>query len=465
MKDDGQHTIAALSTPPGESGIAVVRMSGPEAVVILDAILRTTRGGPFDGKWEHRRLYRGIVVDKAEDPVDDVMCAVMLAPDTYTGEDTVEISCHGSAIVVSTLLDLLFHHGARAAGPGEFTRRAFVNGKMDLIQAEAVADLIHSRSDLQRRVAREQLAGGLSRRVELLADQILELLGIIEANIDFIEEDIDTLDRDGAVALLDEQCDDLDDLLSSAHLSRAFREGYRIAIAGPVNAGKSSLFNQLVGERRAIVTEIPGTTRDVLREPVVLEGLVFTFQDTAGLRVSTDDVVESIGIDMANEAVRAADLVLFVIDTSEPADESFEKTFRRLDRENVLIVLNKIDLPATGATATLQESYPGVEFARVSALNGEGVEELRHAIVSAVAGDELSRVARERVVLNRRLVDLLGQAKDRVGDLRTAIESHNQLELLALEARAVLGLYEEATGRHYQPDLLDVIFSRFCIGK
>lgn len=465
MSDDGQHTIAALSTPPGESGIAVVRMSGPGALEILGAVLRTTRGGPFDSQWEHRRLYRGIVVDRVEDPVDDVMCAVMLAPDTYTGEDTVEISCHGSAIVVATLLDLIYHHGARAAGPGEFTRRAFINGKMDLIQAEAVADLIHSRSDLQRRVAQEQLAGGLSGRVELLADQILELLGIIEANIDFIEEDINTLDREGAVALLDEQCDELDDLLSSAHLSEAFREGYRVAIAGAVNAGKSSLFNQLVGERRAIVTEIPGTTRDVLREPVILEGLVFTFQDTAGLRGRTDDVVESIGIDMANEAVRSADLVLLVVDTSQPTDPSTEKTFRQLDRENALIVLNKIDLPATDATATLQESYPEAGFVPVSALNGEGVPELRRAIVAAVAGDELSRVARERVVLNRRLVGLLRQAKERAGDLRTAIESHNQLELLALDARAVLGLYEEATGRRYQPDLLDVIFSRFCIGK
>ena len=190
----------------------------------------------------------------------------------------------------------------------------------------------------------------------------------------------------------------------------------KAGVIDPAKVTKQALQNAaslagLMLTTETIVTEIPGTTLDVLREPVVLEGLLFTFQDTAGLRGSTDDVVESIGIDMANEAVRAADLVLFVIDTSEPADESFEKTFHRLDRENVLIVLNKIDLPASDATATLQESYPGVELARVSALNGEGVDELRHAIVSAVAGDELSRVARERVVLNRRLVDLLGRSR------------------------------------------------------
>jgi tRNA modification GTPase len=463
--DDGQHTIAALSTPPGESGIAVVRMTGPDAIGILREMFRTPRGVVMQDSWEHRRLYHGTVVDDKSDPVDDVMCAVMLGPDSYTGEDVVEISCHGGSVVVEGVLKALFARGARQAGPGEFTRRAFLNGKMDLIQAEAVADLIHARSELQRRVAHEQLTGELSRRIETLADQVLELQGTIEANIDFIEEDIDTLDRDGAVALLDEQRDELDDLLASAPLSKPFREGFRVAIAGPVNAGKSSLFNRLVGERRAIVTEIPGTTRDVLREPLVVDGLVFMFHDTAGLRGGTNDTVESIGIDLANEAVRSADLVLFVVDASEPASDLLVEKAHELNRSNALIVFNKIDLPPSGVADTLQESHPEGAFVRVSAATGVGIEDLRREIVRAVAGDELSRVARERVVLNSRLVSLMEKARGQVDTLRDQVKSYNQLEILALEARELLRLYEDATGRRYQADLLDVIFSRFCIGK
>jgi len=465
MSDVG-HTIVALSTPPGESGIAVVRMSGPDAIQIVTRVFRSVHGACRDQiGWEHRRLYHGLIVDKDEEPVDDVMCAIMRAPDTFTGEDLVEVSCHGGVIVVAALLQLLQAHGARPAGPGEFTKRAFLNGKIDLIQAEAVADLIHSRSDLQRRVAQEQLAGGLSRRIEGLADQILELLGIIEANIDFIEEDIDTLDRDGAVELLDEQRDELDDLLAGAHLCRPFREGYRVAIAGPVNAGKSSLFNQLVGGQRAIVTEVAGTTRDVLREPVVMEGLLFLFHDTAGLRGKTSDPVESIGIDLANETVRSADLVLFVVDSSASMSDALVEKTHDLDRAAALFVLSKIDLPQTGTAATLKGSFPEATVVHTSARTGEGIEDLRRAIVRAVAGEELSRITRERLVLNSRLVSLLEQARDRVDALQMALKSHNQLEILALEARSVLSLYEEATGRRYQSDLLDVIFSRFCIGK
>lgn len=432
---------------------------------ILRSVFRTPRGGQPDNAWEHRRLYHGLVVNGTEEPIDDVMCAVMLAPDTYTGEDIVEISCHGGAVVVTGVLNVLYGRGARPAGPGEFTRRAFLNGKMDLIQAEAVADLIHARSELQRRVAHEQLAGGLSRRIEALADQILELLGTIEANIDFIEEDIDTLDRDGAVALLTEQRDELDDLLASAPLSKPFREGYRVAIAGPVNAGKSSLFNQLVGERRAIVTEIPGTTRDVLREPLVLEGLVFLYHDTAGLRGGTDDTVESIGIDLANEAVREADLVLFVVDSSVPASDLLVEKMRELNRANAIIVMNKIDLPQSDAADTLQRSHPEAAFVRTSAVTGEGIDRLRGEIVRAVAGEELSRVARERVVLNSRLVALLESARERADTLSSIMKSRNHLEILALEARELLRLYEEATGRRYHEGLLDTIFARFCIGK
>jgi tRNA modification GTPase len=466
VMNSGDDTIAALATPVGESGIAVVRMSGPLALDILGGVLR--RSGStvrFEGEWEHRRVYHGVVVARDGEPVDDVMCAVFRGPDTYTGEDVVEISCHGSILVINRILGVVGAYGARQAEPGEFTKRAFLNGKMDLIQAEAVADLIHARSELQRQVAHEQLSGGLSRRIGDLADQILELLGIIEANIDFIEEDIDTLDRDGAIALLEEQKDDLDELLASAPFSRVFREGYRVAIAGPVNAGKSSLFNRLVGENRAIVTDIPGTTRDVLREPKTINGLLYTYHDTAGLRHETGDSIESIGIDLANETARSADLVLFVVDASKPHDETINGKISEFDRMGVVVVLNKIDLPESDSADILQELLPDVPHVRVSALTGEGLDGLRCQIVEAVSGEELGRIAQERMVLNERLVALLKKARALAEDLQLSLKSDNQLEIMALESREILALYEEATGRSYRDDLLDVIFSRFCIGK
>lgn len=463
--DSHQNTIAALSTPPGESGLAVVRMSGPGALDILSRVYRTAGAASFAGHWEHRRLYHGTIVDSGNETVDEVICAVMRAPDTYTGEEMVEISCHGGTLIVSRVLDLLFQHGAERANPGEFTKRAFLNGKMDLIQAEAVADLIHARSDLQRKVAHEQLAGGLSRRIDGLADQIMELLGVIEANIDFVEEDIDTIDWEGAQTLLDAQREELERLLESAPLSKPFREGYRVAIAGPVNAGKSSLFNILVGEQRAIVTDVPGTTRDVLREPFIVHGLLFVFQDTAGLRGSATDRVESIGLGLAKDAARSADVVLFVIDASLPFDDELVGAVRELEPPRSILVLNKIDLPQADNVSTLDVLPPDLRRVHTSALTGEGIEKLEDAIVETVAGERLSWIARERVVLNSRLVTLVKAAAEKVAALEKSLASRNPLEIMALEAREVLALYEEATGRRYQDDLLDVIFSRFCIGK
>lgn len=479
--DSYSSTVAALSTPPGESGIAVVRITGPDALAILSRVYRTPAGQPKTGRWEHRRLYHGTLLDTREaegahgaadeaagaggELIDEVMCAVMRAPDTYTGEDVVEISCHGGTLIVSRVLNLLFSEGASPAEPGEFTKRAFLNGKMDLIQAEAVADLIHARSELQRQVAQKQLNGELSRRIEKLADQMTELLASIEANIDFIEEDIDTLDREGAAALLDAQLDELESLLFSAPFHKPFHEGYRVAIAGPVNAGKSSIFNRLVGGQRAIVTDIPGTTRDVLREPVVLRGLLFVFQDTAGLRGGTPDRIETIGMGLADEAAREADVVVFVVDASSPLSADLEARLRGLDARNTVLALNKIDLPESEDASNFKTLRPDVRSVRVSALTGEGFEGLERTIVDAAAGGEVSRIAKERLVLNDRLVSLIEAASKKAKDLKRTLETGNHLEIMALEAREALLLYEEATGRRYQDSVLDKIFSRFCIGK
>lgn len=450
-------TIAALATPVGESGIAVIRMSGPCALDVLNEVLQQPPGRPF-GSWEHRRIYHGHFVDRSGARIDEVMAAVMLGPNSYTGEDVVEISCHGSLAVVQRVLQELFGR-VRPAGAGEFTRRAFVNGKIDLIQAEAVADLIHARSEVQRAAAERQLAGEISRRIEALAADMLLLLGDLEARIDFVEEGIEALDLPGALARLDRQRLQLDELLESAPMSRVLRDGFRVVIAGPVNAGKSSLFNRLLGESRAIVTEIPGTTRDVLRETLVIEGIPFVLHDTAGLREGTADRVEILGMGRTADAMDQADLVIFVLDGSDPAPLPPEaiRSIEALDDARAIVVINKADLPAL--------SNSGVAGLHVSAVTGTGLDELRATMLARTGALDLARLARERSVLNARLVQVLEEARTRVDELTGMIHRAEPMELVAEKARHTLHLYEEATGNRYHDGLLDVIFSRFCIGK
>jgi tRNA modification GTPase len=404
------------------------------------------------------------VATRGGEIIDEVVCAVMKAPGSYTGEDTVEISSHGNSLLVSRILEAMFESGARPALPGEFTKRAFLHGKLDLIQAEAVADLIHSRSELQQRVAREQFAGSLSRRLNDLGDEMLGLLGLIEANIDFIEEGIETIDFVAAETLVRGHQERLERLLSSASIIKPFREGYRVVIAGPVNAGKSSLFNKLVGENRAIVTEVPGTTRDVLREPIVLEGLLFILQDTAGLR-GTSDRVERIGVTLAESTVEEADAVLFVVDGSEALSAETVERLGRVDSARTIIVVNKIDLPEGFAAHRIGAISRDSPVIRTSSITGEGIRDIERALISKAASDGLSWVARERVVLNARIVSVLSQASDHLAALGSGLEERVPLELLAFEAREVLSCYEQATGKRYSEDLLDTIFSRFCIGK
>jgi tRNA modification GTPase len=467
MSGELYETIAALSTPAGESGIAVVRVSGTEALCILDAIFSPAGERTVSNGFEHRRVYYGRVVDRSGETIDDVMCAVMRGPESYTGEDTVEISCHGNTLVVERILGEIFRHGARSAQAGEFTKRAFLNGKIDLIQAEAVADLIHARSELQRRVAQRQLAGALSEKINRLAGELLELSGNIEANIDFIEEDIDTLDVPGAVALMTRHTAELGELLRDSSFSKPFRDGYQVVIAGLVNAGKSSLFNRLIGENRAIVTEIPGTTRDVLREPIVLDGLLFVLQDTAGLRGTDDrdDRVESIGIRLAETAAGDADLVLFVVDSSEPWSDDLSVRLKKLRPEQSIVVMSKVDLPARLSEEKLQEDVPSLQRVRSTVKTDEGLGELEKTLIETVGRERLNWIARERVVLNARLISLLEQTRGHIEVLKANLERRAPLEILALDAREALQLYETATGKRYTEDLLDTIFSRFCIGK
>ncbi len=458
-------TIAAQSTPPGEAGIAVIRLSGAGAVALLLEVFRgdrselSTKAPPF----VHRMMRHGALIDPVSmEIVDEVMAVVMFAPESYTGEDVVEVSCHGSQTIVNRILSILFSLGARAAEPGEFTKRAFLNGKMDLIQAEAVADLIHSRSELQRQAAQRCLAGGLSEEIEGVARDVIELLGVVEANIDFITEDIDAVDWSGSIARMRLHRETLGGLLSTGVLAKPFREGFQVVLAGPTNAGKSTLFNRLVGESRAIVTDIPGTTRDVLREHVIKNGLVFVVHDTAGIRGGVTDQVESLGIGLANDAIAHADVVLVVEDGVDVNGRNkIDPILSSLDLSRTIRVKNKADL--LHKHGAVDNDTPGV--ALVSAKTGAGLQELWNLIVDRVGGVDIASAARERYVLNTRLTALLARADALLAELIPALESRESLEMLAARTRELLSVFEQATGRRYENDYLDVIFSRFCIGK
>jgi len=451
-------TIVALGTPPGESGIAVVRISGPEAFDILASL---ARGVPREAP---RKLSLVILRDGAGEPIDEVLVAVMCSPASYTGEDMAEISCHGSMQVVTELLEEIVRLGGRLASPGEFTKRAFLNGKIDLAQAEAVADLISSETKLQRRVAFEQLEGGLSRRVRELEERLLDELSLIEVSIDFSDEEApvhspaDTREAvrtiRGAIARL----------LESEIAGGKLRRGIYVTIVGRRNVGKSSLYNALLGEERAIVSPVPGTTRDILRERIHVGGFTCHLEDTAGLAETLCEI-EAKGIAIGRAAARKADIVLFVVDGSEDISPDMAGEISRIDPRRLVCVLNKKDL---GLKCSLDEARAllGTDAViAVSALGGEGLEALRDIIYDSAARGDAGELGRERVAVNARQAAALREADEALERLAGLVEEGAQAELLSVEARAAADALGKITGRTITDDLLKTIFNRFCIGK
>ncbi|MCK4235538.1 MAG: tRNA uridine-5-carboxymethylaminomethyl(34) synthesis GTPase MnmE, partial [Candidatus Krumholzibacteria bacterium] len=330
-------TIVALSTPPGESGIAVIRISGDEAVDILEKM------APGASEWLPKKLQRVILRDDKGEMLDEVVTVVMRAPSSYTGEDVVEISCHGNMQVVSDVIEEILSRGARTAGPGEFTKRAFLKGRMDLSQAEAVADLISAETMLQRKVALEHLEGGLSKKVREIESKLLEQLAMVEVSIDFVDDEIETYTLEGLNSVAGSLRRRIRELLDSEVAGGKLRRGMRVTILGPRNAGKSSLYNALLGEERAIVSAIPGTTRDILTERIHIGGFTYYLEDTAGI-ADTGCEIEARGISIGRKAAERADLVLFVIDACERWPDGIQDELSRIDRRKTLFVLSKCDL-------------------------------------------------------------------------------------------------------------------------
>lgn len=451
-------TIVAPGTPPGEGGIGIVRLSGPGAEEMLMRFFSPRR---FSSRLDSHYLYYGFLRDGSGKTVDEVMAVLMRKPRSYTREDVVEVHCHGGSMVVKQILDIFLAGGARLALPGEFTLRAFLNGRIDLTQAEAVIDLIRSRSELAGDVALEQLEGRLGRKIAQFGHAIADLLALTEAYVDFPEEELGEEQQQDAGQAAGKLIAEMDDLIASFDSGRVLREGLKILIFGRPNTGKSSLMNLLLGEARAIVTDIPGTTRDTIEENLVLGGLPLQVVDTAGIRI-TDDPVEEEGVRRARGKLETADLVLLVIDGSRALTEDDLLAIEWCRGREVLVVSNKSDLGALPVPEALDQ-FPLV---RVSALDGSGLVSLTRAICDRFTGEDVFSETRETVIVtDRRHRQALLTARASLGRFRENLVGGMSPEFGAIELREALEALGEITGETTPDDILERIFTRFCIGK
>ena len=456
MLDD---TIAAVATPLGEGGLAVIRLSGAEALAVADRSFRPAGHASVtpSAAATHTIQFGHVVRDGQT--VDEALLAVMRAPRTFTREDVVEITCHGGVLAAKLVLDTVLANGARLAEPGEFTRRAFLNGRIDLAQAEAVADLIHSRTELALRVANEQLAGKLSQRINKLRDEMLETLAHIEAHIDFPEEDIAPDTRDQLLGRLEQGVAFMDELLRTAPEGQILRRGIRAAIIGRPNAGKSSLLNQLLGHDRAIVSAIPGTTRDTIAETANIRGLPVVFIDTAGLREARDEI-EVEGVRRSRQTLEQAEFILHVFDAAEPLTEADEVYLAEFAGKKRILVRNKVDL-------AMRLHFPSElkgPVADVCCLTGQGIEPLKDAIKEMVWSGAI-KAEMLQVMINSRHQDALNRARAATLSTLNALRANQTLELVALDLRIAVNAVGEIVGQTTTEDLLNLIFSQFCIGK
>lgn len=456
-------TIAAIATPHGEGGIGIVRVSGSLAISIACKIFKPPQhASPVD--FPSHTLNYGHIVDPIKgNVVDEVMLGIMRAPKSYTAEDVVEFNCHGGSSTLTAVLDLTLQAGARLAEPGEFTRRAFLNGRIDLAQAEAVVDLIRSKTDLARQIAVDGLTGRLSREVNSLNDRLANLLAEVEASIDFPEEELDFLDlatmRRTAQAIQDE----LEQLIATASDGKIVRDGINIAILGKPNVGKSSLLNRLLKSTRAIVTEIPGTTRDTIEETLNLRGIPVNLTDTAGIR-ETEDIVEQQGVERSKSFLDRAAIILMVFDASEQLTELDIELLREVSSRNAILVLNKIDLPIVTTPKDLQLYAPEKTVAQTSMLHGSGIEKLKSAVLEYVIGGDFV-LGDSPIVTNVRHDDALRRAQTSLSHATESLDAKMPPECIAVDLRSSLDAIGEIVGKTTTEDILDRIFSQFCIGK
>lgn len=459
----GEETISAIVTAPGEAGVGIVRLSGPRALAVGEALFCSAAGKALSRASSHQALY-GWVVDPADgEKVDEALLLVMRGPRSYTREDVVEIQCHGSHASLRRVLALTLSQGARLAEPGEFTKRAFLNGRLDLTQAEAVMDVIRAKTDASLRLAVHQLSGGLAAAVRRERERLLGLIAHLEALLDFPEEEIEELSAQETAAGAASSLAVLRRLLATADTGRLLREGLATVILGKPNVGKSSLLNALVRAQRAIVTDVPGTTRDVIEEYVNLRGVPLRIIDTAGIR-ETEDVVERLGVERSRQMLEAADLALVLLDASRPLSAEDREVLGLLAGRPALILVNKSDLPAVWSEDEVASLAPGQALLRLSVAAGLGLEAVEEAILQRVWRGEATQ-GEGLLAVNVRQQALLQQAADHLEDVCRAAAAGMPLDCLSIDLRAAWGKLGEITGETLGEDLVTEIFSRFCIGK
>ncbi len=462
-----EDTITAISTPAGEGGIGIVRMSGPDALRILKQIFHPYRKKENnDGNFKTHKMYYGFIKGEEGELVDEVLVSFMASPATYTREDIVEINGHSGWIVLNQILELTVRHGARLAGPGEFTRRAYINGRIDLSQAESVLDIINARSEKAARIAARNVGGELSGHLEEIKEELLNLRMNLEVTFDFPEDDVGEVDYRGLQKDLERILKRIKNIDEGAKKGVLLQQGIRLSIVGKTNVGKSSLLNYLLKRNRAIVTEVPGTTRDTLEENVNIDGVPVRLIDTAGIR-KTEDPVENMGVQRAREALEKADLIIIMLDGStgiEKEDREIFKQLKERDDVEVVVLVNKIDIKCVVSREEVNEELVNSTVYHVSVVNEEGTKEVEEHLRRWV-GKEIYINEENPVVVSKRHKESLGNAMEAMENTLKLAEERGPLDIISTEINRVEEKIGEITGEHVSEDLLDNIFENFCIGK
>ena len=455
-------TIAAISTPPGEGGISIIRLSGDE---VFSVIQKLFKGRDLTKVASHTINYGHIIDPETHEEVDEVMVSVMRAPKTYTKEDIVEINCHGGIVATNRILQLCLSYGARLAEPGEYTKRAFLNGRIDLSQAEAVMDLIRAKTDKSMKVALDQLDGDLSKLIRHLRQDILDALAQVEVNIDYPEyDDVETMTTKMLLEKAQEVKQQIKTLLATAKQGKVLRDGLATAIVGRPNVGKSSLLNHLLHEDKAIVTDVAGTTRDVIEEYVNVKGVPLKLIDTAGIRDTTDRV-EKIGVERSRKAINTADLVMLVLNASEPLTAEDQELLQATAKTQRILILNKTDLPQKLDLDKVKQAAGDSPLIETSILQQTGMDKLEETIAHLFFDEGIESSQNNVMVTNARHIGLLHQASDALDDVMQGIANGMPVDLVQIDMTRAWDLLGEITGDSYQDELLDQLFSQFCLGK
>jgi tRNA modification GTPase len=454
-------TITAISTSPGEGGISIVRVSGDKSLGLISKIFRGKGERKIDDIKSYTMRYGNIVEYDTEEVIDEVIVSFMKGPRSFTAEDTIEINCHGGSVVTRRILEEVIRLGARLAEPGEFTKRAFLNGRIDLSQAEAVIDIIRAKTELSAKSAIMQAEGRISREIRLYRNKLLEIIAHIEATVDFPEEDLEAVTSEQVSTDINDIIQKIDTLISTADEGKIVREGLNTVIVGKPNVGKSSLMNALLEENRAIVTEIPGTTRDVIEEYINIDGIPVKIIDTAGIR-EAHDVVEKIGVEKSKEKIKEADLVIIMLDLSREIDDEDKEIINYIKDKRYIVLLNKSDLNKElndEDLCILDSRY----IIKISALTGNGVDELKKCIKDLFFGGEIK--SKDMFITNTRHKEALIRAKQSCTAAVLALKNTMAIDLASIDIRNAWSYLGEITGESLEEDIIDKIFSEFCLGK